>query len=142
MVSKSKSRTPAESTLVLPRHPDLSPDSNAELVDTHTHLLSTYIEYVRKYQDRSHATISQFVQALLLSDQSQKVAKIVDVWCEAPLITSPSWRDLVEELSGVDGFDYRFVIGKSFGSCDGWPVLSLFFSQELTHTRPRTTRTS
>jgi TatD DNase family protein len=125
MVSKSKSRsTPAESTLVLPRHADLAHDPTAELVDTHTHLLSTFSTYVQKYPDGNHATISDFVKAILLSEQSNSVRKIVDVWCEAPLVASPSWRDVLDELSAMDDFDYRFVIGVSSCISSGWSVLS------------------
>jgi hypothetical protein len=39
--SRSKSSTPLEAALVLPRHADIK-DVHVELVDTHTHVLSTY----------------------------------------------------------------------------------------------------
>lgn len=113
MVSKSKSRgPPAEHTLVLPRHEALKSDSPVELVDSHTHVLSTYLSYIKSYPDRTHESIQAFVKALLASQDSNKVAAVVDVWCEAPLVAN--WREIVDSLTELksEGLSYHFVVGE------------------------------
>ncbi|KAK4051935.1 hypothetical protein OIV83_002640 [Microbotryomycetes sp. JL201] len=115
MGSKSKSKgTPDESCLVLPRHRDLSDDTGADeqLIDTHTHILSTYETYLQKYPDAKHkASIAQFVSALLIDNgEAHKVAKVIDVWCEAPL--RPEWKDTVAQLEQVGPHEwFNFVVG-------------------------------
>ncbi|KAK4058279.1 hypothetical protein OIO90_000436 [Microbotryomycetes sp. JL221] len=116
MGSKSKSKgTPDEACLVLPRHKDLEHDSTTsypDLIDTHTHVLSTYETYLSKYPQGKHTQLANFVNNLLIDngDQAHKLSKVVDVWCEAPLRTE--WRDTVNQLEsiGPQGF-YNFVVG-------------------------------
>ncbi|KAM0788287.1 hypothetical protein ACM66B_001433 [Microbotryomycetes sp. NB124-2] len=114
MGSKSKSKgTPDESCLVLPLHKDLADaTSDVELVDTHTHVLSTYETYLSRYPDAQHkSSVAEFVKALLLENgQTPKLRKLVDVWCEAPL--RPEWKDTVAQLEqvGPEGF-FNFVVG-------------------------------
>ncbi|GAA5821318.1 hypothetical protein JCM11251_004569 [Rhodosporidiobolus azoricus] len=108
----NKSRTPPESVLVLPSHAELKalPDGEQiELVDTHTHVLSTFLAYKEKYPEGQHQTIQEFVKATLPTMDA-----VVDVWCEAPMTSS--WREVVDLLSELKKEDptalnYHFVVG-------------------------------
>ncbi|BGP01323.1 Hydrolase [Rhodotorula toruloides ATCC 204091] len=106
-----KSRTPHEDVLVLPIHNDLKEleDRDLLLVDTHTHVLSTWLAYKEKYPAGKHESIRAFVESTLQADSSNRISKVVDVWCEAPPVAN--WREVVEDLSALDNLNYRFVIG-------------------------------
>ena len=111
-MAKSKSKgVPDEKCLVLPRHNDMEDAADIDLIDTHTHVISTYETYRSKYAKGKHQSVREFVQALLLQDESHRVSKVVDVWCEAPL--KAEWRDTVEQLSSIEDFAYHFVVGVS-----------------------------
>ncbi|GAA5884680.1 hypothetical protein JCM6882_005347 [Rhodosporidiobolus microsporus] len=110
--SNKSSRTPHESVLVLPPHAELKglPEGEqVELVDTHTHVLSTFLAYKDKYPEGEHQTIQSFVSATLPT-----MSAVVDVWCEAPM--TASWREVVDSLSDLKkenpkALDYHFVVG-------------------------------
>ncbi|GAA5967381.1 hypothetical protein JCM11641_000528 [Rhodosporidiobolus odoratus] len=110
--SSKSSRTPDESVLLLPQHAELrelAQDSQVELVDTHTHVLSTFLAYRERYPDGKYDNIKDFVQATLPHMHS-----VVDVWCEAPM--TAQWREVVDslrELRSQDpkGLGYHFVVG-------------------------------
>ncbi|KAI0069994.1 hypothetical protein K474DRAFT_1670528 [Panus rudis PR-1116 ss-1] len=137
MGKKNKSSTPPEDLLILPPHPSFSSLSSSSssssstlssmstsqtpppIIDTHTHLLSTYIAYKSRYKPGKHSSsIYDFIRAMY-NDQGghpgkSKVKAIVDVWCEAPLLKE--WKELADSaLSGSDGtwggVEYWFVIG-------------------------------
>ncbi|GAA6010253.1 hypothetical protein JCM11491_005412 [Sporobolomyces phaffii] len=112
--SKSSKSTPPEDRLVLPRHAALQRDGaqHVEVIDTHTHVYSTFKAYRDKYPEGQHKTVRDFVQATLLSPDTKRVHKIVDVWCEAenPFVR-PEWNETVQSLSDLDGLDYHYVIG-------------------------------
>ncbi|GAA5975956.1 hypothetical protein JCM10908_005338 [Rhodotorula pacifica] len=115
--SSGKSRTPNEGVLVLPAHAELQELSHEErsslLCDTHTHIFSTWRAYKEKYPEGQHGSIRSFVQATLQSDEGNRLAKAVDVWCESPPVSN--WREIVDDLSGLEvedgGLSYHFVVG-------------------------------
>ncbi|GJN87440.1 hypothetical protein Rhopal_000389-T1 [Rhodotorula paludigena] len=102
-------RTPHEHVLVLPVHHQLEGIDTVEVVDTHTHVHSTFQAYKEKYPERTHATIRDYVQATLRSQSAQQVAAVVDVYCEgSDMVHFP---DTVAALSDLDGLSYHFVAG-------------------------------
>jgi hypothetical protein len=83
------------------------------LIDTHTHVLSTWEAYQAKYPNGAHTSVKDFVKALLMPDETNKITAVVDVWCEAPL--KSEWLETVDSLGELkeDGFNYSFVVGES-----------------------------
>lgn len=113
--NKKRPPVPDESNLLLPVHPALTDvsQSPAPIVDTHTHLLSTFSEYRRKYPAGKFETIFDFVRGVY---HEKNVAAIVDVYCEAPV--QKAWKELADSaLSEQDRKDkwgdveYWFVMG-------------------------------
>ncbi|GAA6002174.1 hypothetical protein JCM10207_003109 [Rhodosporidiobolus poonsookiae] len=110
--STKSSRTPNESVLLLPQHAELkglSEGEQVELVDTHTHVLSTFLAYKEKYPEGQHQSVKDFVKATL-----PNMDAVVDVWCEAPM--KADWSDVVESLVQLKEEDasapaYHFVVG-------------------------------
>ncbi|KIY63494.1 hypothetical protein CYLTODRAFT_359896 [Cylindrobasidium torrendii FP15055 ss-10] len=110
MGKKSKNSAPNESFLLLP-HPSGSNDApnpwygpDVKIVDTHTHLLSTFQEYRRKYPQGAFSTIQEFVHSMYAG---RNVESIIDVWCEAPVL--PQWKELASMQ--FEGLKYNFVLG-------------------------------
>ncbi|KAJ7251127.1 hypothetical protein B0H12DRAFT_1119685 [Mycena haematopus] len=112
-MGKKKAAPPPESLFHL-THPSVSsspssPSSPRPIVDTHTHLASTFEAYRHKYPAGQYTTVYDFVRGLYAP---AGVAAIVDVWCEAPV--RKLWREfadsaLEEEMWG--GVGYWFVMG-------------------------------
>lgn len=109
-MGKKKSTLPAEENLLLP-----TPPSSLDIVDTHTHLASTFEAYRRKYKEGKYQTVYDLVQGLYAD---RNVEAIVDVWCEAPV--QKIWKELadsaLEAKSRKDlwgGMEYWFVMGIS-----------------------------
>ncbi|KAF7299212.1 hypothetical protein MIND_00869900 [Mycena indigotica] len=105
-----KSKTIPE-TLFKLTHPAVSPTS--PIVDTHTHLASTFEAYRHKYPDGKYADVFDFVRGLY---SPGGVQEIIDVWCEAPV--RPIWREFADAaLTEQDrqekwgGMGYWFVMG-------------------------------
>ncbi|KAF8201330.1 hypothetical protein K438DRAFT_1821820 [Mycena galopus ATCC 62051] len=97
-MGKKKSSTPPESLFRLV-HPCVS--SPPPIVDTHTHLASTFEAYRHKYPAGEYETVYDF---------------IVDVWCEAPV--RPLWREFADSAATEEkrrdlwgGVGYWFVMG-------------------------------
>ena len=112
-MGKKKSSVPAEQHLLLPAHPARPDPSTAPIVDTHTHLISTYSFYRSKYPSGQHATVYDFVRALY---RDAGVRAIVDVYCEAPELGA--WRELADSALTEEGrremwggLEYWFVMG-------------------------------
>ncbi|KZT05694.1 uncharacterized protein LAESUDRAFT_759938 [Laetiporus sulphureus 93-53] len=117
-MGKNKKSAPKEELLRLPRHPALTAETAldeqiAPIVDTHTHLVSTFHAYRGKYKDGKYETVHDFVRGLY---QDRNVEAIVDVWCDASI--QLSWRSIadsaltkesIEMLWG--GLEYWFVMG-------------------------------
>ncbi|KAG8908499.1 hypothetical protein FRB99_005858 [Tulasnella sp. 403] len=143
MAGKKRNVVP-EQALILPPPPFLSgsnsdstslpSDSNEpssttsqkpSIIDTHTHVLSTFSEYRRKYPDGQFSTIHEFVRGFYqppsssaspTSNQRPSVAAVVDVYCEAPVVKA--WRDVADSALTAEqrvgdwgGIQYHFVIG-------------------------------
>lgn len=102
-----KSNTPAEEQLLLPKHST----SGEAIVDTHTHLLSTFASYREKYPAGKYETVYDFVRGLYTG---LNVDAIVDVWCEAPVMKE--YRELADSAHAGDerwgGIGYWFVMGR------------------------------
>ncbi|KAL1731594.1 hypothetical protein EV714DRAFT_248911 [Schizophyllum commune] len=108
MGKKSRNNVPAEDHLLLPAH-----SSAAPIVDTHTHLASTFAAYKHKYPAGKCNTVYEFLQHFY---KDKHVEAIVDVWCEAPV--QKLWREFADSaLTAEDragkwgGTEYYFVMG-------------------------------
>ncbi|KAK7023152.1 hypothetical protein R3P38DRAFT_2532112 [Favolaschia claudopus] len=105
-----KSKTIAESFFRV-AHPSVS--STAPIVDTHTHLASTFEAYRHKYPAGEFTTVYEFVRGLYVP---AGVTEIVDVWCEGPV--RPLWREFADSAVTEEqrrdlwgGMGYWFVMG-------------------------------
>jgi TatD DNase family protein len=97
--------------------------STLPIVDTHTHLASTYGAYKRKFPNGRFGSIHEFVKGVYGvreggGAQSTAVEAIVDVWCEAP--PERLWRELADSALSEEGrarawggMGYYFVMGGS-----------------------------
>jgi TatD DNase family protein len=112
--NKKKSNIiPAETYLRLPPLADASL-ADQPIIDTHTHLVSTFSTYRSKYKNGTLYTIHDFVREMY---RDRNVKAIVDVWCEAPVLMA--WRELADSALTVEdreqkwgGVDYWFVMGE------------------------------
>lgn len=110
---KSKNTVPPETYLRLPQLTDTSLAAQP-IIDTHTHLVSTFSTYRSKYKDGALYDIHDFVREMY---RDRNVRAIVDVWCEAPVLQI--WKELAdsaliaEDRAGKwGGIDYWFVMGE------------------------------
>src|SRR6267154_2002437 len=112
--NKKKFNTiPPETYLRLPALADASLAAQP-IIDTHTHLVSTFSTYRSKYKNGTLYNIHDFVREMY---RDRNVRAIVDVWCEAPVL--PTWREIADSaLTPEDraekwgGIDYWFVMGE------------------------------
>ena len=88
MGKNKKSSVPHEDHLLLPQHTACPHPASAPIVDTHTHLLSTYSFYRSKYKSGKFETVYEFVRDVY---KGHDVEAIVDVYCEAP--EHQTWRE-------------------------------------------------
>ncbi|KAF9033561.1 hypothetical protein BJ165DRAFT_1417500 [Panaeolus papilionaceus] len=103
-MGKKKSSTPGEENLLLP-----APPSTLPIVDTHTHVASTYEFYRIRYKEAKHDTVYSFLKGMF---QDRSVEAVVDVWCEAPV--RPQWKEFADaavDLEKWGGTQYWFAIG-------------------------------
>lgn len=96
-----------EEYLHLPAHPSASPASSM-IYDTHTHLLSTYAEYMTKYPtSTAYSNVHDFVRGVLCSDvpppssntdgmrnSSRACVSFIKKYCSplSPRLTAQDWR--------------------------------------------------
>ncbi|EJF65163.1 hypothetical protein DICSQDRAFT_132695 [Dichomitus squalens LYAD-421 SS1] len=113
MGKNKKSSVPPEEHLLLPQHPGRPNPASAPIVDTHTHLLSTYSFYRSKYKAGKYETVYELVRALY---EGRGVEAIVDVYCEAT--EDNTWQEVADSaLTEEDrrekwgGLEYWFVMG-------------------------------
>ncbi|KAF5322647.1 hypothetical protein D9619_000245 [Psilocybe cf. subviscida] len=98
MAKKKGSSTPHETTLLMPAPPTTLP-----IVDTHTHVASTYEAYVARYKSKREEGQGQWIDPadskemgpspytfLRAMFAERNVEALVDVWCEAPV--RKEWR--------------------------------------------------
>ncbi|KIJ62503.1 hypothetical protein HYDPIDRAFT_114639 [Hydnomerulius pinastri MD-312] len=110
MPSKNKKNSvPNEKHLSLPAHAE----ATTPIIDTHTHLLTTFSSYKSKYRAGKYDNVWDFVRGLY---EGRNVKAIVDVWCDAPV--QPAWKELADSaLTAEDrtnkwgGVEYWFVMG-------------------------------
>ncbi|KAF7377483.1 hypothetical protein MSAN_00170300 [Mycena sanguinolenta] len=109
--NKKKPAPPPESLFHI-LHPASSSSSRA-IVDTHTHLASTFEAYRAKYPAGRYETVYDFVKGLYAP---VGVEAMVHVWCEAPV--RPIWKEFADAvLVGEEraekwgGVEYWFVMG-------------------------------
>jgi len=109
-MGKNNKKGPSEDSLILPDHPR---HSTAPIVDTHTHLVSTFATYKQKYKEGKYENLYDFVNGLY---QGKKVTALVDVWCEAPV--QKVWKEIADSAITVQdrkdkwcGLEYWFVMG-------------------------------
>ncbi|KAJ3513079.1 hypothetical protein NLJ89_g3148 [Agrocybe chaxingu] len=103
-MGKKKSSTPGEENLLLP-----TPPSHLPIVDTHTHIASTFEFYRGRYKQGKYLDVHEFVRAMY---DGRKVEAVVDVWCEAPV--RAFWRefaDAAKDEGKWGGMEYWFVMG-------------------------------
>lgn len=97
------------------------------IVDTHTHLHSTWSEYRRVYGTGRYETLKDFIKGYyggprttedVLPTPTVPIKSLVDVWCEAPVLTN-EWRQLADSALTPQSraehwgdIDYWFVMGK------------------------------
>ncbi|EJD40850.1 hydrolase [Auricularia subglabra TFB-10046 SS5] len=121
-MAKKKSQQIPEDVLSLPAHASALGDGGAApVVDTHTHLLSTFSWYRSKYKEGACETVWDFVRAMCNTPASDTdaakqrvkrhaVTSMVDVWCEPG-----SWRDWHEIAdSAVAGHSKK----EAWGACE------------------------
>ncbi|KAI0259438.1 hypothetical protein BC834DRAFT_926222 [Gloeopeniophorella convolvens] len=108
-MGKNNKKGPSEESLLLPAHPA---HTSAPIVDTHTHLVSTFAAYKHKYKEGKYENVYDFVRGIY---RGKRISTLVDVWCEAPV--QPVWREiadsaLVEEdkKEKWGGLEYWFVM--------------------------------
>ncbi|GAA6038934.1 hypothetical protein JCM8097_000581 [Rhodosporidiobolus ruineniae] len=135
--SSNSKKTPPETVLLLPQHPELkalAEGNEVELVDTHTHVLSTFLTYKEKYPEGQHTTVQDFVKATL-----PNMSAVVDVWCEAPMVGN--WQEIVGSLSDLkqadpSALDYYFVVGAHPNEAKGYSdELEQRFLEAYSHPR-------
>ena len=109
MGKKKRSGAPDESHLLL----STTEATTTPIVDTHTHLISTFKAYTEKYPDGKHETIHDFVRGMY---KGRNVEALVDVYCEAPV--QAQWRELADSAMSTesrkekwDDVQYWFVMG-------------------------------
>jgi hypothetical protein len=105
--SKAKKNAPVlHSDLLLPQH---ASGAGAPIIDTHTHLLSTFSAYRAKYPSGPYESIYDFIAKMY---EGRNVEAIVDVWCEAPVLKE--WKELAEAALDEQRWgetQYYFVMG-------------------------------
>jgi hypothetical protein len=117
MPKKKLSTTPGEEYLLLP-----TPPSNLSVVDTHTHVATTFEYYRKRYKQGKHQTVYDFMRTMY---EGRNVESIVDVWCDAPV--NKQWKEFADlALNPEDGerlwggLKYWFVMGPYRFCIDGW----------------------
>ena len=135
MGKKKRPAIPDEQHLCLPPHPQATSYATP-IVDTHTHLLSTYAKYRSVYPSAKYDDIFKFVRGVYGAAEGEgthgdapkhRTAAIVDVWCEAPV--TKEWKELADSALDATarretwgGVEYWFVMGAcSRSSCLVWP---------------------
>ncbi|KAL0948750.1 hypothetical protein HGRIS_008883 [Hohenbuehelia grisea] len=98
-----------ESVLVFPNRSANAP----AIVDTHTHIASTYAAYRTKYPEGRFSTVHELFRGVT---EGHRVEAVVDVWCEAPV--RAIWRELADSAVSEDdraqkwgGTEYYFAMG-------------------------------
>ncbi|EIM84685.1 uncharacterized protein STEHIDRAFT_60549 [Stereum hirsutum FP-91666 SS1] len=113
-MGKNNKNKVQESDLVLPPH---SSQSSTPIIDTHTHLVSTFSAYQAKFKGGKHTTVHEFVRRVYDAEAGEIVEAIIDVWCEAP-VQKKIWKEIADSALTEEqrkrewgGIEYWFVMG-------------------------------
>lgn len=106
-----KHSTPGEELLLLPAPPTALP-----VVDTHTHVATTFEFYRGRYKDGMYTNVFDFVKGMY---GGRNVEALLDVWCEAPV--NRLWKEFADaavEENGKKwgGIQYWFAMGTQISS--------------------------
>ena len=108
MAKKKTSSTPGEEYLLLP-----TPPTTSAIVDTHTHVATTFEFYRGRYKQGKYQTVYDFVRTMY---EGRNVESIVDVWCDAPV--NKLWKEFADAALNLEdgqrlwgGLKYWFVMG-------------------------------
>jgi TatD DNase family protein len=112
----------------LPAHPR---HSTVPIVDTHTHLVSTFAAYKQKYKDAKYDTVYDFARALY---QGKKMTAVVDVWCEVPMLKL--WKEITDPALEVEGDRKRRWGELQYWSMMGTSCVPSPARAELSHPLP------
>jgi TatD DNase family protein len=148
MGKKGKVKSPPEATLTLPTHPSLisleSKSTLPDIIDTHTHLLSTFKSYRSTYPSGVYGDLWAFVRGLYATkpslqlaadsangeatasgssneEQRYPITNLVDVWCEAPI--TKTWKEIADSASPEITGDSEEVVRSRWGGVNYWFVM-------------------
>jgi TatD DNase family protein len=134
-MGKNNKKGPSEDSLFLPDHPR---HRTAPVVDTHTHLVSTFAAYKQKYKDGKYETVYDFLRGLY---RGKRVAALVDVWCEAPV--QRMWKEIADSAITAEDrkdkwgeLEYWFVMGACSSTAVRAPILLTILPQVSIRKRP------
>ena len=105
---KKKSTTPSEDILLLPTPPTLLP-----IVDTHTHVATTFEYYRGRYKQGRCTNVFDFVTEMY---EGRRVEALLDVWCEAPV--QKLWKEFADAALDKSAtqkwgsIEYWFALGE------------------------------
>ncbi len=74
-----------------PAVPQNGSAAKSTIIDTHTHLLSTFGLYRSKYPEGKYETAFDFVEGMYAG---KGVETIVDVWCELEVFMTGTWKEM------------------------------------------------
>ncbi|KAH7886712.1 hypothetical protein F5I97DRAFT_1807266 [Phlebopus sp. FC_14] len=118
--NKKNNAVVTEAHLHLPAHKQAEAAATP-VIDTHTHLMTTFSAYKSKYHAGKYDDLWAFVRGMY---EGRNVSAIVDVWCEAPVRTA--WKEVADSALSVEdrerrwgGIEYWFVLGESNASVSG-----------------------
>ncbi|TDL18207.1 hydrolase [Rickenella mellea] len=113
--NKKRNVVPPEQFLRLPEYSNGTP---SPIVDTHSHLLSTFASYRSLYPDGQYEDVFDFMRGMY---DGKGVESMVDVWCEAPV--QKEWKELADSALSEElrkekwnGIEYWFVMGEHAAS--------------------------
>ena len=94
-----------------------TPSSSVPIIDTHTHLHSTFQLYKEKYAEGVFSSLPKSYEFVRGAYEGRNVQSIVDVFCEAAEVGN--WRELADSAATPElreenwaGIDYWFVMGE------------------------------
>ncbi|QRV74348.1 TatD DNase family protein [Ceratobasidium sp. AG-Ba] len=126
-MGKKGSSKPAETCLDVPQVPSLVDVDVTPICDTHTHLHSTFSAYRGAYPAGRYENITDFVKGFYGGPRTASndealptvhvpVKSIVDVWCEAPILSN-EWKELADSALTEESR------AEKWGDVDYWFVM-------------------
>ena len=114
-----KHSTPPEGLLLLPTPPTALP-----VVDTHTHIASTFEFYRARYKNGAYTDVFDFVKGMY---GDRNVETLLDVWCEAPV--QKLWKEFADAAIHENGkkwggIQYWFALGTQTSCISKYNILT------------------